>query len=128
MPAQKLSQEPCTKAGRSGDAAEGSLGRHRETREGFAEFHPNHKATAGRRGGKKKKVKVMLRAKGQILSCRGNSGTRRKCRLIKNGLCWLKFASPRVRSVWDAAGSYRAKLRDHPLGDTEGQGTHTVLS
>lgn len=53
----------------------------------FAEFHPNHKATAGRRGKKKKKVKVMLRARGQILFCRGNSGTRRKCRLIKNGLC-----------------------------------------
>lgn len=65
---------------------EGWLGRHQETREGFGEFRPNHKATAGRRR-EKEKMKVMLRAKGQILFCRGNCGTRRKCRLIKNGLC-----------------------------------------
>lgn len=57
---------------------------------------PNSKET---RGGKKK-VKVMLRAKGQILFCRGNVGTKRKCRLIENGLCWLKFASIRALSAY----------------------------
>ena len=57
-----------------------------------------------RGGGGRKKVTVMLRARGQILFCRGNSGTRRKCRLIKNGLCKLKFASLRAQSICCAPG------------------------
>lgn len=71
----------------------------RDTERGFGWFHLNHQ-TAKKQGGEKKKVKVMLRAKGQILFCRGNVGTKRKCRLIENGLCWLKFASIRALSAY----------------------------
>lgn len=59
MPARKRSQGFCAKAGGSGDAGEGSPGRHGQHRRGFAESHPENKATAGRKGaeekGKKKK-------------------------------------------------------------------------
>lgn len=43
-------------------------------------------------GGGGVEAKVMPRARDQILFCRGNGGTKRKCRLITNRLRWLKFA------------------------------------
>lgn len=76
----------------------------RDTERSFGWFHLNHQ-TAKKQGGEKRRVKVMLRAKGQILFCRGNGGSKRKCRLIKNGLCWLKFASTECLQPPGARGS-----------------------